>query len=55
MTEDLDLADTVTCPHCGGVLLGRWEEHFGRCPAAGGSHACRACDEAMDDFAKGRL
>jgi hypothetical protein len=54
-TEDLDREDVVPCPHCGGVLLGRWEEHQAGCPAISTEHACGKCEEAMDDFAKRRL
>ena len=45
MTDDL--GDLVRCPHCGGVLLGRLEEHRLGCPAASTEHACGQCDRAM--------
>jgi hypothetical protein len=38
-TEDLDMEDVVPCPHCGGVLLGRWEGHQVGCPAISTEHA----------------
>ena len=54
-TEDLNIDDVVPCPHCGGVLLGRWENHKGGCPAISTEHACGQCEQAMDDFGKRRL
>jgi len=42
----------VTCPHCGGVLLGRWEVHLSGCPASSTEHACGQCELAMDNFFK---
>ena len=51
MTEDLDLEDVLPCPHCSGVLMGRWEEHGQWCPAAGDGHSCVVCEVATDQFA----
>jgi len=54
-TKPLDShASVVTCPHCAGVLLGRWEVHLTGCPASGTEHACGQCEQAMDNFAKRR-
>jgi hypothetical protein len=55
MTEHLDIDDVVPCPHCGGVLLGRWEDHRAGCPAISTEHVCGQCEQAMDDFGKRRL
>ena len=54
-TKALDSDSVVICPHCAGVLLGRWEVHLHGCPASSTEHACGQCEQAMDNFAKRRL
>ena len=55
-TKPLDShASVVICPHCAGVLLGRWEVHLSGCPASSTEHACGQCEQAMDNFAKQRV
>ena len=55
VTDDLTMEGMVPCPHCGGVLLGRWEEHREGCPAISVEHACGQCERSMYEFAKRRL
>jgi hypothetical protein len=52
VADDPDISKMVICPHCKGVLIGRWEEHSPGCPALFTEHACGQCERAMDDFAK---
>ena len=55
MTVLLDFDDVLPCPHCSGVLMGRWVDHHEWCPAATEDHSCGVCDVATDLFAKRRL
>lgn len=53
-TPPMGKGDLVQCPHCMGVLLGRWEDHRSGCPAAFTDHACGQCERSMDEFGKRR-
>jgi hypothetical protein len=45
--------DGAVCPHCFGVLGGRWDHHSSGCPARTPDHQCQACQAAIDKFGSG--
>lgn len=49
-TDALDFEGAVGCPHCCGILTGRWRSHSSVCPAAEDGYECAKCGEAPDRF-----